>query len=821
MARDLSVLQREHAKVIVGPDANLRVTVHPYPVQYKDSKGDWTEIAPGIDKSTAKAVGVGFNVEFQPKLTDSGAIVFASPNGNASFGLQGYGLAGLESIPFSSDGLISSDGKITYFTEWGKVIYEITRIGLKETIYIEKDVLEDPTAVGITLTGLTVNLDFNFAPVDFESNVIAIDARGRHIHAARSVNGIELNYTEYKQAVLPLEIDPTLLAAAANDGYLHEDNNNTLYAYSAQSMISYGVQYSPATNSTDSNGCPVTIPSNRDAYRQYIRFDLSSYVGYTIYGTCTYSVYQTQASTEPLCVDQIQDFGTITTSTWYAASIANIVSNLSVPTINSYVVLVSNLKAQLLSTRGSFLALKVYGDNENPTTTQYGGTCEGANTYPPKLDFNCYNTLTQNAASPSGGMVTVSWIAGGGLISGDFNRVYFMAGTSLTGSQIIANNTYIDTTAYTDTSINVPGLTNGTNYCFVVVDVQVINGTQYQGAVSNVVEATPSGATVTYQVSFGADTARSIKAMLNFTPDTKRHLTTSVTDQGDTNRIVAIIVNTAADTVRKVAQIAQAGSDMLRKIVTMVISSPTTDRKVVASDKAGTDSYRKVTNTINTGADTKRRLQKLISTATDTIRRITLIEVINFTGDMVRKVVSSTRTTTDTKRKLVITDTSKVETKRKTQVIVTTAVETLRRFGFAVNFLTDTLRQVGSWITRKDPQYAFSETAPRYTFKEDVPLYMLRVGEQREVGITGASTDSSQFSLSATYVWVDTSGKILAQGSADIEGVNVFTMVGPTKVGRTTLTFTVTVTPLDSSGSSDQSRKPETYLISVTLKVLP
>jgi hypothetical protein len=111
------------------------------------------------------------------------------------------------------------------------------------------------------------------------------------------------------------------------------------------------------------------------------------------------------------------------------------------------------------------------------------------------LSFSEYSSITQGTPTAGSGQVTVTWTNGGGLVSGDHHRIYYTADTPGTKSvqDVIDVGTYVESSAYTDTSKVVTGLTGSQQYAFVVVDLQVVNSTEYAGARSGVQLATPTG----------------------------------------------------------------------------------------------------------------------------------------------------------------------------------------------------------------------------------------------------------------------------------------------------------------------------------------
>lgn len=96
---------------------------------------------------------------------------------------------------------------------------------------------------------------------------------------------------------------------------------------------------------------------------------------------------------------------------------------------------------------------------------------------------------------------------------------------------------------------------------------------------------------------------------------------------------------------------------------------------------------------------------------------------------------------------------------------------------------------------------------------------VIRVGEEREVGIEITSADGSNFSVTATYEYRDLNGNILASGPAQVDGHKVFVLLKPTVSNRSPVVFKVQVTPLNNDGQPDLSKNTEILLISVPVIV--
>lgn len=853
------------AKVTRNTHGGNTVELHSSPVRVQNANGVWVDINTEIDTREAYSHTplVPFDVVFAPRLTDGGAIRFQCDHGTTEFCLQAYGFKGLEQVPFSCVGVIEGN-KITYPTEWGRVEYQVTPVGLKETVYIEQDVLGDPSSIPISVDGLVINIDFGFAPISFESDLIAWDARGHSVRVHRSQTGVEIPYTEYVKARLPIVIDPTLTSSGLNQGYIYYDRlGNSKYAYTSQGYDSVGLNAGD-----DGKGSWDAI------YRAFSRFDLTTYKNHTVYGTATYQAYPTATGSQPFLVEQIADWATLDINDFDSAVEFNVgaMSNST----GAYRAAANDIRDRLIikkSTGNSFIAFRVRAQYETGLGTN-GSIGGGSNVNPPKIVFNSYATFTQNTPTVDTGQLTANWVNGGGLVTGDKHRIYYKAGTGYTADQIIADNTYVETASYDATIKDITGLTNGTTYCLVVVDVQNVAGTFYEGARSNVVEGAPSGGGGQIPVTIVTDSARKVTNSQNPVMDAFRKLRQTASMVADTLRrrkvtdVVAadalrktrVLVSVVADTVRRTYQSVMAVVDVFRKTKVGATSEFDTSRKVKANAVVSADTLRSITSWVVTTLaidtirrvrvsqavviDSFRRIRNSAFIAADTIRRPKVL--IQQVSDTVRRTKASASLQSDAFRKVKVSAQPVIDARRKVSLLVTITSKTKRKVLRTIGFIADTLRFIGIWIYHRNPNftftelpnpysfiegeslysfieeteiYAFTEPEGIYSFKGDSDMYVLRVGEQREVGTTGSSSDGSNFSLSATYIFKDTSGNILSSENARIDGYKAFALISPSQAGRFTVTFTITVTPLDANGMVDPTKQTQIYKEDVIVKV--
>ena len=96
---------------------------------------------------------------------------------------------------------------------------------------------------------------------------------------------------------------------------------------------------------------------------------------------------------------------------------------------------------------------------------------------------------------------------------------------------------------------------------------------------------------------------------------------------------------------------------------------------------------------------------------------------------------------------------------------------------------------------------------------------VIKIGEEREVGIEITSADGTNFMVTATYEYKDPAGNIVASGPAQVDGHKVFVLLKPTVSNRSPVVFTCTVTPLDQQGQADPSKNVEKLIIPVLVIV--
>lgn len=300
----------------------------------------------------------------------------------------------------------------------------------------------------------------------------------------------------------PTVLDPTLSSVGASSGWIEADGEW------------YDV-YLDTNCATIYLGFGGWGDGWYNEYRGLTKFDLTDYSNHTIYGTCEYQHYPVSTPSSELYakVAEVADWGTITTADFYPgaewigyyssypndATLLTKFGSISM-TAGAYRAAANSIKDRMVYRKkqvSKLFPLMTYGDNM--TFAYNAGEVYGpTGTYPPRLSFSSYSTFTANTPTAGDAQATVTWTNGGGLVSGDHHHIYYKSGTGHSAATIIADNVKAETTAHDATSKVVTGLTNGTNYCFVVVDVQVVSGSSYEGAISNVVEVTPSGGGVAF-----------------------------------------------------------------------------------------------------------------------------------------------------------------------------------------------------------------------------------------------------------------------------------------------------------------------------------
>jgi UDP-2,3-diacylglucosamine pyrophosphatase LpxH len=691
-------------KVVDNGDGTQTVSLFISPVHYQDEKGDWQDIDPSIIENTKSLPKIydyvtkanEFSVGFKRLANENQFIRFTNQRGQG--GAVSITLTGLYLYDSGSKFLIASPtaaagvvygNTINYPGVFPGVDLEFISLEteLKENITLHSDfkkTLPDPISLKYDPTTTRIAIG-----VKFESNngtrkterLAFLDATGQETIWVGAVQANDFNekpletfdqysdtgdylygisYKDSQEAAYPIIIDPTIYTTSTTSGYLGSNiGTGTKYVYGGGS--------NPFRAGSDGT----------NYYRSYYRFDLSTYTGVTI-GTGTFSVYPTAAGSQTIALYQISDWLTLDTVDW-AATVVRMVGNYG-STINQYVA--KDVRADVAMKLGSWVAFYQKWVSEasgfNTAMLMHGSTAANK----PKLDFTTYPTLTQNTATAGDTQVTVNWTNSGGLISGDKHRVYYMAGTGLSAATVKGNNTYVETSDYADTSKIITGLVNGTNYCFIVVDVMMAAGNICMGTTSNVIECTPH--TPTTPVSFSADTVRSLQATYTVKGDTVRQLSGTNTFKADTLRKLRKAVPTLkADTFRKVQRQETVKGDTLRKL-----------RRTV---NFLADTIRKLRRNVTLQADSLRVVRRIETIKGDTFRKVFRSEAIK--GDTFRKVCRVETVKGDTVRKLQITYTVKADTVRNLRVNLTLAADTVRKLRKNITFAGDTIRNLRKNIT--------------------------------------------------------------------------------------------------------------------------
>lgn len=236
-------------------------------------------------------------------------------------------------------------------------------------------------------------------------------------------------------------------------------------------------------------------------HRFFFQFSLSSWSTRTI-GAASVGTYTdlnwTVVGTPTIVLDEIEPFGTLNDPDDWIASVTANITNDYPKNVGQYNT-VDTKNRFIVSKNDSYIAYRLKRNTEDTALTSHYITFRSANqtSAKPKIDVTYYETLTQGATSgATSSSITVNWTNTGGLVSGDKHRVYYKSGTGHSAATIIADNTYVETSAYDATSKEVTGLSSSTTYGFVVVDVQVVGGTSYTGAQSGVQEGTTTAVSV-------------------------------------------------------------------------------------------------------------------------------------------------------------------------------------------------------------------------------------------------------------------------------------------------------------------------------------
>lgn len=83
---------------------------------------------------------------------------------------------------------------------------------------------------------------------------------------------------------------------------------------------------------------------------------------------------------------------------------------------------------------------------------------------------------------------------------------------------------------------------------------------------------------------------------------------------------------------------------------------------------------------------------------------------------------------------------------------------------------------------------------------------VLRIGEEREVGVEVSNDDGSNFCISdASYKYKDSDDSILAEGEAVVDGQTVSALLKPLQEGYSQrVEFKFSIIPLDENGNTDR-----------------
>ena len=446
--------------------------------QANHEKTEYTWV--GIDTNIAPdgtTPGVPFDVLFKQFINEQEAIQVYGKPGIAKFSLKKFGLSGYEEDAISGE--VQFDGNTaTYILPWGKVIYTVSTIGIKEDIIIEEDLLDDPVDNGISLEGLTVVIDLGFSPVPFEGKLFAYDSKGADIQVVRTDNGIAIPYEEYSSAVFPLVVDPTINVESDATGWVSS---------ASSSATPYRALYDDKQGMERRAVAIIPIDSE---------FDHS-----TVYGAVFQHYLYAYTERNDYKLFCLATYATNITYSLFSAS-ASLVQDVTNHAQNSY----SNIPVfdQVLEA----IKLEKGGVCFRTETPRLGGYYvsvdfhpAGHSTYPPRLSIDYYDSFTQNTPTPSGtDAVEVSWEYGTGTNRltnvADRRRVYYKQGSGHTAQEAIDDNNYVDSDNNTSTSATVSGLASGDVYSFVVVDMQDVGGTLYPGARSEVQTATTASGNI-------------------------------------------------------------------------------------------------------------------------------------------------------------------------------------------------------------------------------------------------------------------------------------------------------------------------------------
>ena len=603
-----------------------------------------TNIAP--DGSTP---GVPFDVFFKPLLHEDGAVRFYARPGMASFLLRGFGYVGREQHQ-TTGAAVFEGNTASFVTTWGTIVYEVLSTGLKETIFINSDTLEDPTILGLALDGLRVSIDLGMSPVEFETVPTAKDASGKNIPVYRSSVGLEIPFVDYASAVFPIEIDPTLTAVSGNTGHIYHNTVNPMHV-----VTTGGLDYAGVESWTD----PKSNETTTSWYRQFSRFALSTYQHHTIHGACQYQHFPTQPEgTQQLHVEHIPDWGVLDVTDWTLTSLfdAGDISSIS----NAYQIAANSILQRIVFQKqqsNKQIAFRCKSRIEdaaaNTVTTLSSGN---GGTHPPRILFDSYDSFTQNTPSNiTNTSIQINFSHGTGTNrltnANDRRRIFYRQGTGHTAQQIIDNSlTPINTTSNTAISAAVSGLVAGTTYSFVVVDMQWDGTVLQAGARSTIQTATTSGGGT--PTSYSAQTRRRVVKQETYTAQTRRKLSALLSISGQSKRNVSKLINFTSQTVRRISKHTEYISQTFRKTIASISSENQTRRRITKQISYNAQTLRKVTAQVivELYLQTVRKVVSLVKTQGQTQRIV--YNFIDYVSATVRKISTFSFETGQTRRRV-------------------------------------------------------------------------------------------------------------------------------------------------------------------------
>lgn len=393
---------------------------------------------------------------------------------------------------------------------------------LKENIILHEElvaIIPDPFAIGhapencklvmamkISFNGILLEVDNQFINLQnmdgkvnlFIEPVVAKSKTGyiltQYLFQKLNINtgdflyGVTYNTTQ--RATYPIEIDPTisLLSASGDVGYSQYSSVGGSTSGTSEGRVGY-------TSTDDGKGTITTI-----YYRGHVRYNLSTVSGHTIYeqsgSNAVAKIYWTVTYPVGVVVwSLINDPGLLDSGDYYATPLTTVQSiqpvlgwQNSLP-IKNHIISKKNTGTKYIA----FQLRHGWGDTNPNYLNRFAGS--GANA--PTLSFLAYSTFVQDALSTSGKDILVSWSkTENGLVAGDKHRIYYAPGYGLTASQVMEANSFIE--AEFDATSTILTIANGA-YSIVIVDAQLVSGTFYLGAQSNIQE-----------ITFGADATDSL-----------------------------------------------------------------------------------------------------------------------------------------------------------------------------------------------------------------------------------------------------------------------------------------------------------------------